>query len=345
MDAHLLKWCVIAIVWFGHGATGSAQPADPQATFNQSVEHAKNGDYEKAVELCRTVLEQLPAAERGRVHKLLGYAHMKLGWFPEAWHHLTVYLESADARDTSAGGWLQEVEAQLKETHVKVSFTCSPAKLTVELPASAPVPAPPVSFHVERSLFVWWFVPGKHTVRAEAPGYDTRKIQVDVRVRGDSGVRELGLLASEPVRAVAKAEPAPVNSDSPLVSSQPRAREPSRAVEWAFIGSGFALGLAGGVFHGLGYTKNEDLHEKYLDGGNSSSPEEAKKLYDDAFVEEVRPRQYAAYALYGLGGAALLAGLVTWTVRDSRSDAVSPPLTFLPVSLPGGAGALMTLEF
>ena len=115
-----------------------AQETGPQERFNQAVELVTGGEYGKAVRICLNVLEQLPDSEQPRVHKLLGYAYKKLDMLPESWHHLTSYLQSSGKEDTTAGGWLQEVETALKQTHVKVSFACSPEGLILDVPASNP---------------------------------------------------------------------------------------------------------------------------------------------------------------------------------------------------------------
>lgn len=334
---------LLALLWAG---AASAQPADPQERFNQAVELATGGDYDKAVEACLDVLDRLPESERPRVHKLLGYSYMKLDMLPESWHHLTIYLESSGKEDTTAGGWLQDVETALKQTYVKVSFSCKPEGLTVILPASKPGAIGHSAFRIPHSAFVWWFKPGKHTVKATAPSHKSRTVEIDVRQRGDSGMREIRLAAVETTRLPGDGGPGSGAGGATIVKPV-EPKKPSRGLEWALIGSGLALGVTGGIFHGIGYSKNEDLHDKYLNANDYPVADEAQKLYDDARDEQVRPKEIAAYVLYGIGGAGVLAGIVTWAVRKpGGTDDRASGLTISPMLLPGsGTGALMTFEF
>jgi hypothetical protein len=323
------------------GAT-LAQETGPQEQFNQAVELVTGGDYGKAVKVCLDVMEQLPESEQPRVHKLLGYAYMKLEMLPESWHHLTSYLQSSGKEDTTAGGWLQEVETALKQTHVKVSLTCTPSGTRLSLPSSQSSSLP-----VSQSCpTTWWMKPGKHTVKATAPEHMPRSVEIDVRERGDSGMRDIRLAAIDSGRTPGGGK----SGSGPTGTTIVKPVEPkmhSRAVEWALIGSGLALGVTGGIFHGIGYSKNEDLHDKYLNTEDYPIEEEAQMLYDDAREEKVRPKEIAAYVLYGVGGAAVLAGIVTWAVRKpGGTDERASGLTISPMLLPGsGTGAVMTFEF
>ena len=357
MKYTMLTWAMIAGFWLLPVRIAIAQQPDPQGRFNQAVELATGGDYDKAVEACLDVLDQLPESERPRVHKLLGYAYMKLDMLPESWHHLTIYLESSGTEDTTAGGWLQEVEAALKQTHVKVSFSCRPEGLTLRFPASKPGVAGrsallrqgyegSSTFRIPHSAFVWWLTPGKHTVNATAPGHKPRTVEVDVRERGDSGMREIRLAAVETTRTPNGGGTGSGTGGTTIVKPV-EPKKPSRGLEWALLGSGLALGVTGGIFHGIGYSKNDDLHDRYLNADDYPVADEAQQLYDDARDEQVRPKEIAAYVLYGVGGAAVLAGIVTWAVRQpGGTDERASELTISPMLLPGsGTGALMTFEF
>ena len=333
----MIRLCFVctACVCLVFSVSARAQSSDPEEQFNRAVELAKEDEYGKAIKVCLDVLDELPESERSRVHKLLGYAHKKLEMLPESWHHLTIYLESSGRDDTTAGGWLQEVEAALKMTHVKVTLTCTPSGARLSLPASQPSPSSALragSLVASHSCPVaWWFKPGKHKVSATAPGHKPRTLEIFVQKRGDSGMREIRLAAVAVHRRPVDRQP----------------KKSSRALEWALIGSGLALGVTGGIFHGLGYSKNEDLHQKYLNEENYSSAEQAQTLYDEARQEEVRPKEIAAYVLYGVGGAAVLAGIVTWAVRKpGRAGEKTSGVMVSPMLTAGsGTGALLTFEF
>ena len=340
----MIRLCFVctACVCLVFSVSARAQSSDPEEQFNRAVELAKEDEYGKAIKVCLDVLDELPESERSRVHKLLGYAHKKLEMLPESWHHLTIYLESSGRDDTTAGGWLQEVEAALKMTHVKVTLTCTPSGARLSLPASqsSSVPVSPLC------PLSWWFKPGKHAVKAIAPDYKPRAVEIDVRERGDSGMRQIRLAALVPNRPPDGIETAPGNTGT-TVAKPAEPKKPSRGLEWAFIGSGLALGVTGGIIHGIGYSTNDGLHDKYLNTEDYPNAEQAQTLYDDAREEEVRPKEIAAYVLYGVGGAAVLAGIVTWAVRKPEGgEADASRLTLSPLLTSGrGAGALVTFEF
>jgi len=325
----------------GLPASANGQERDPQEQFNEAVELATAGEHVKALDVCLVVLQRLPESERPRVHKLLGYSYMKLVMLPEAWYYLTAYLESSGKEDTNAGEWLQQVEGQLRLTHVKVTLTCDLSSAELRIPASAPsrpsatLPCP----------VAWWFKPGKYRVEGFVPGQKPVTVDVDVRERGDTGVREVRLASAAPARTVEGKSGA--GSGGPTVISKPATPEkPSRALEWTLMGSGLALGAAGAVFHGLAYSKNEDLHDFYRDAEYYPDPMEAKALYDADRGDEVRPKEIAAYVLYGVGGAAMLAGIITYAVRDGGgTEEGRSALLVTPMGLPGGAGAMMIFEF
>jgi len=345
---YLLCWVSVLYMTLVGTSVGQPKPT-PEDRFNQAVELAKTGDYEEAVEICREVIERLPASEHSRVHKLLGYAYKKLDMFPNAWHYLTRYLESSGKEDTTAGGWLQEVEATLKQTHVKVAFSCQPEDVVLYIPASKPGVASQSALHNPQSQIAWWFKPGKHTVKATAPGHKPRSMDIDVRERGDSGMREIILATVEPDKISGVGGLGPDHTGT-TIAKPAELKKHSRAFEWALIGSGLALGVTGGIFQAIGYAKNETLHSKYLDSTDYPMAVDAKSDYDKAYKEQVRPSEIASYVLYGVGGAAVVAGVVagvvTWFVRKP-GGAGSKTSTFSvsPFSLPGGTGALMTLEF
>ena len=335
---------VIACTWFLSAGTALGQPADPQERFNQAVELATDGDYDEAVEACLDVLGQLPESGRPRVHKLLGYAYMKLDMLPESWHHLTIYLKSSGIEDTTAGGWFQEVEAALKQTHVRMSFSCRPEGLTLSVPATNPGTAGHSAFRIPHSSFVWWFQPGKHTVNATAPGHKPRTVEIDVRERGDSGMREISLAAVEVIRPPDGGGTGMGTGGTTMVKPV-EPKKPSRGLEWALIGSGLGLGVVGGVLHGVGYSRNEDLHDSYLNRSSYSARDQAKSLYDSEFNEQVRPLQISAYVLYGVGGAALVAGMITWLVRDPVVGDKEVDVSALPNIGPDHVGAVVQWTF
>ena len=159
-------------------------------------------------------------------------------------------------------------------------------------------------------------------------------VEIDVRARGDSGVRTIELAAVAPTLPTDDG----TGVAGVIAEKPPRRKGRSRVLEWALIGSGLGLGAVGGIVQGAGYAKNESLHSKDLD-----SPDFP---YEERYQDEVRPMEIASYVLYGVGGAAVVAGVVTWFVRKpGGGDAKSGVFTVSPLPLRGSTGALMTWEF
>ena len=347
MTRYHLCW-IITVLYMTLAGTAVGQPKPtPEDRFNHAVELAKAGDYQEAVEICHEVIERLPASKQSRVHKLLGYAYKKLDMLPNAWHYLTRYL--AGKEDTTAGAWLRDVEASLAKTgHVKVSFSCRPEGLLLHIPASKPGVASHSAFRILHSAFVWWFVPGKHTVKATAADHKPRTVEIDVRERGDSGMREIRLarIVADSTISPSGLLVDPLPGDHSAIHIPHSAfKRPSRALKWTLLGSGLALGVTGGIFHGLGFSKNEDLHSKYLDSGDYPIAADAKSAYDKAYQDQVRPKEMTSYVLYGIGGAAIVAGVVTWLVSEPVGNEKSTAFSISPLPLQGGTGALMSFGF
>ena len=331
MKRWALKILLLCIAQFM--VTGlAAQEESLDEQLKRAGELAQEERFSEAIPIWHGALDSLSGEELAMTEMKLGIAFQQTGGWLEAWYFLSLYLASDWGKgDTAADGWLQEVETTLAQTHVKVSLTCDSADAVLHLPTPQPT-----SFPVFRPCpLVWWFTPGKHGIRASAPGHKPRTIEIDVHELGDSGRREVRLAAVVPDRPPGTTIVKPVEP-----------KKPSRALEWALIGSGLALGVTGGIFHGIGYSKNEALDKKYLNEANCPCGPEAKKAYDAEFDDEVRPKQIGAYVLYGVGGAAFLAGVVTWAIRKPGQSKEPTSSIVSPIALPGGGGgAMVTLEF
>jgi len=284
-----------------------AEEEDLARLLERAKAFASENRFDEAISAWLSALDRLSGSELATVRKKLGLTCQQTNRLPEAWHFLSLYLSSPDGRDDSmVRGWSQEVEDSLKQTHVKIRISCHPEGASIKLP-TIESPAGPIS---RRCPITWWFLPGAHDIRLEAGGFLSRKFEVDVLPRDDPGARKLVLV--------------------------PPAPKPSRALEWSLIGSGLALGAAGGVLNVMAWSKNKDLRAKY----------DTEATYDDARRRQVRPMAIAAYTLYGVAGAAALAGIITWAARTPGGSTEGPTgVTVSPMIMPGGTGALMTFDF
>lgn len=329
MDTRFGIRCFAAflLVWLASSTAHALPTEDPQAHFNRAVELAKDGQYHEAVGLCLGVLDSLEESERARVHKLLGYVYRKLDQQAEAWHHLSLYLQSTGKGDEATADWLREVEAKLKQTRVKVTLTCTENGISLGLEAGASRPTYPCPL-------IWWFAPGKHVLLANLEGHPVHESKITVRELGDKGIHTIdfpkGPEKTVKVVQPEKTVPAPVVISKPVA---PPAHD--RTLEWVLMGSGSALVVTGAIVNVLGYARNEDLHTEY---------ESDRPGYDKAYDDEVAPKMTAAYVLYGVGGATLVGGAVMWLLSSSKGSAAEKStVSFTPLALPGGSGGMLTL--
>ena len=313
---------------------------DPNEQFQDGVKLAKQRDYQEAINLWLGLLDSADVDFQPKVRKAIALAYKKLERYPEAWHYLTLYLRNAPKEDRKAGAWLEEVEKELAGMHRKVSISCEPDGATLGLDPAAGAIAYPCPL-------TWWFVPGKHEVSATKEGHHPQTAEIDVLERDDEGAHEIKLVAIAKDPPVVAKLPEKTPPSDTITIDKPADSEPiPNLLEWSLVGAGGAAIIAGGIFHSLGYSKNEDLHDKYKDEENYPDQDAAKKPYDDEYADEVQPKLTSAYVLYGLGTAAVTTGVVLLVLNEGEASAGERGAwTLAPMALPQGGGALATFEF
>ena len=348
-------WSLVAVaVLLVPSPTLRAESLDPQERFNKALEAATAEEYDKAIAIGLEVLPEFAVKDRPRANKLLGYVYMKLDALPEAWHHLTRYLNSGNASDEVVLEWVREVETKLKETHVRVSLECNPSSTVLGLPASKEGLAVQSGYSPTSLALDWWFKPGIRKIQAMADGHEPKDVEIrpDTPIGSGSGTIHIVLKpvsmevvetpARVPTKIIANSQPVVV----PVIDvSRVQARRPTRALEWTLIASGLAMSAAGGAMYTAGYFENESLYKKHNDPQRYPDPARATAAYRNARKDKVEPMEISAYALFGVGGAALVSGIVTFVTRKPKSALRAEAPVVSPFIVPGGTGALMTIEF
>jgi len=325
----------------------------PKDRFNQGVALAKDKQYEEAISVWLDVLDELDEEYVPRAHRVLGTAYKKLGKLPQAWHHLTLYLKAGVKKDLKAGAWLEQVERKLAKTHRKVVISCAPEGVLLDLRPAGEGEAPNPKSTIRNPKYpcplTWWFEPGKRHVQAMKAGYVSKIVEIDVRERGEQGGHTIRLAAVDEAPEGPEKLAGGTTEGSTLTSgpgSIVKPAEPehsSRALEWSLIGSGAAVAVAGGILHGIAYSRNESIYSDYK---YSETPTTAEDDYDAAYEDDVLPKEIAAYVLYGLGGAAVVTGVIVLAVKQGRSDDDGgSSLSVVPIPMRGGSGAMVTFEF
>lgn len=347
----VLAICTFALLGFGRAAW-SQEGSLPDELFQQGVDLAIHKQYAEAIVIWLPLLRAADDGFATKIQKATALAYKKLKRFPEAWHYLTLYLRNSPKEDVKAGAWLEGVEKELMQVHQKVVFTCEPDGVVLSLQP----PPQPGSGQAASGLqpdyscpLTWWFVPGRHELYAHKEGFEPRLVQIDVQARGDQGVHEIKLVAivpqPEPPADIEGGEPGESHSITGITKPAEPKRE-SNALAWVLAGSGAAVAMTGGVLQLLADSRNETLHDKYMDKAVYQDGAVAKGLYDSDYEEEVQPKRIGAFVLYGVGGAAVVAGAVLLAVSDDpKGDGPESTVAVTPVPLPGGAGAMMSLEF
>jgi tetratricopeptide (TPR) repeat protein len=234
----------------------------------------------------------------------LGDCFDKLGRTASAWTEFGAAATVASRANRND----QVAEANRRQAEVEPKL----ARLTVHVATS--VPGLSVSRDdVNLASGVWGNAlpidPGSHTIRAEATGYASWSTTVTVNTPGKTVTVEVPTLTELPHEA-----PPPVASEgaassrAELPATPPPEPPPqSHVLDWALIGGGAAVLVAGGVIGGIGYS-----HAKTAsDSVNTTNDEvtsqnqkydSAKTLYDVGVIG------------VAAGGVALVTGVVLMTV-------------------------------
>lgn len=153
-----------------------------------------------------------------------------------------------------------------------------------------------------------------------------------------------------------------VKSEKTVKITIPTPGEPVKPVEkddkkstllpWITIAAGGALVLAGGAMHVLAASKidfgtYDSAKDKALASGGSAAG--MQKIYQDesdSMYDSAKPLATTAFALYGVGGAAVIGGVV-WLMLDSSGEEKpqGSKVSFVPWAAPGNAGFSLEWTF
>ena len=177
---------------------------------------------------------------------------------------------------------------------------------------------------------------GEHKVRV---ALDSEEWTASVRI-GEKQVEKLDAILD-----LGRESAEEVKGDVSIVGDAAGSKK-SKIVGWALAGAGVAMGLTGGVLQITANSQNEDLHDKYSDKAAYPDGQMAKNLYDADYEDKVWPKRTTAFVLYGIGGAATVAGVVLLLLdKDRNAGGVNSAMTVTPLVFEGGAGAMMSFGF
>ncbi len=200
----------------------------------------------------------------------------------------------------------------------------------VAQPAGALVEVDGVTFAAPRVIGV---SAGRHRIHLSAAGH--------VRSHGGFEVRA-GIGQRLEYELAAAPPPVVVEAPAPIVIKPDKPPQP-RIIEWVLVGAGGAALIVGGVFHASALDAADDT-KRYASPGAAGLEDDSRRLLHSAAMDDAESGRISAGALYGLGGALAITGVVLLltdddaaaTDPDPPADATAVSVGPLGVTLSGG---------
>jgi hypothetical protein len=174
----MIRWIsilfVLVTVQTAPLAAQEKRPAtELKALLDQAMSDASKGRFNEAISIWLMVNDELSGDARWAVHANLAMAYKQLKQYPEAWHHLNLYISNAGKPNPKAPGERKGIEKKLARTHLKTTVTCTPENtiLTVGKAAHA-------------CPLTWWFKAGSHEIVVSKPGYNPKTSTITVSRKG-----------------------------------------------------------------------------------------------------------------------------------------------------------------
>lgn len=162
---------------------------------------------------------------------------------------------------------------------------------------------------------------GEHTLSAEAPGYEPFSIRIAVSDPAGAAtvqvpaLRPAAAAVEEPVEAPA---PEPPASSTPADSGVERGNT-QEVVGLVLAGAG-VVGAGVGVYFGLEAKRADDSAEEVCPRPDPCNDQRGIDLTEDA-----QSKALTANILYGVGGAAVIAGVILYLTADSPEQSGQVP--------------------
>jgi hypothetical protein len=151
---------------------------DPELarSLNQkAIEAFKAEKFLDAIDFWLQATDVASEVQLVKIHKNLGLALKGVERLPEAWYHLTVYLQRADTTDVDVAQTIRDMEDSLKKVHIKVRVETEPQGATVVFP-------PGDRMHRIKTPLSWWLPPGEYTLELLKDGHVSMKETIRVGV-------------------------------------------------------------------------------------------------------------------------------------------------------------------
>jgi hypothetical protein len=323
----------------------AAGDEDPGEMANEAMKlYEDPATRGQALALYHKALGKAAGKVRIGILKNLGKAYGAMNAYAEAYPYLHFAFLSEGGTDLKIRDALEFVRKKLSQDHVQVRIETDPARSVVTFPGEA-------GPHRFRTPAAWWFQPGSYSIRVTHDGYHPKEETLVVKA-GKAPTVTVTLTAktiAKPIKDPDAKPPVgeastPKDPDPPVVRKIP-------AWKWALLGGGLALAAGGGATWMVGWDRGNGLNDEF-DGAVAPAQATARQAkYDQRWDDEVVPFQLTSYALWGIGGAAAITGLVlilTDGPAPTRPKPEAGPaagLQVLPAVWGDGGGLLIGLPF
>jgi hypothetical protein len=325
----------------------AAADEDPGAMANEAMKlYEDPATRPQALALYHTALGRAAGRVRIEILKNLGKAYGAMNADAEAFPYLHFAFLSEGGTDLEIREALEFARKKLSGEHVQVRVETDPTRSVVTFPgAGGP--------HRFRTPATWWFRPGTYSIRVTHDGYHAKEetLVVDAgkapTIKVVLAAKEIAQPVKDPGVKSPVGGPTAPKTDGP---SSPAVRK-IPAWKWALLGSGLTLAAGGGATWMVGWNRGNGLNDEFSGRVAPGQAASRRAEYDQRWEDEVTPFQLTSYALWGVGGAAAITGLVlilTDGPAPARPQPESGPaagLQVLPAVWGGGGGLLFGLPF
>lgn len=294
---------------------------------------AKDGDFDGAIRLYQKAYDL--AREPVLLYNV-GRMYDKLGDLAKAREVYERYLAEEKEPEGLARG-RERLEAVLDRIPGRLQVTTEPVGAAVEIDGRPVGSGPTGPLELGRGVHAVW-------VKLEGHAAAARSVEMQAGESSFLHVRLEPVPVPLPVAAPAVVEggpaDAPVRPGSPVGTVAASGTVSRSPWPWVSIGIGAASLVTGGVMTGLAYRERSQVTGAGQTEGYVTGITQAEAL---AHRETAGTYDKASYALYAVGGAAVVTGVVLWFVlppKAQQSLARAPAfLTLAPVSGGGVVGA------
>ncbi|MFH1531286.1 MAG: carboxypeptidase-like regulatory domain-containing protein [Pseudomonadota bacterium] len=339
-------WTMLPLLLALLAPTWAAADEDPGEMANRAMTLYQDPTTRaEALALYHKALGKATGRVRIEVLKNLGKAYAAMDAYAEAYPYLHFAFISEGGTDLKIRDGLEFVRKKLSEDHVQIHVETDPTSSVVTFPGR-------IGPHRFRTPAIWWFKPGTYSVEVTHDGYQPKEKTLVVKAGKATTVKVV--LETKKVAAPVKDpdDKAPVEGPAGPTEAGPQTARKLPPWKWALLGGGLALAAGGGATWMVGWDRGNGLSDEFSGHVAPGQAAARKAKYDQRWEREVVPFQISSYALWGVGGAAAITGLILLLTDGPPPERPAPEagpaaagLQVLPAFWGDGGGLVVGLSF